>query len=181
VLRSEHLSSSNTCRAAKTHNKFQTITRDTHTHPSPYANRFVIGTACCTMPPDHPHPVATLSRHAVTCDFPTADISTAQALLFESAGCAADPAGAHKDRDEHALACPRVHALARPPGVCSLAHAPTHRNACGPRTRSLRSCPALRLLPPALPSSPPLPLHGRGDLPPDCPFLTKSQSSGVSF
>ena len=40
-----------------------------------------------------------------------------------------------------------------PPGVCSRAHAPTHRNACSRRTRSLRSCPALRLLPPALPSS----------------------------
>ena len=71
----------------------------------------------------------------------------AQALIFESAGCAAGPAGAHKDRDQHALA--------RPPGVCARTPTPTHRNSCGRRTRSLRSCPALRLLPPALPSSSP--------------------------
>jgi hypothetical protein len=45
--------------------------------------------------------------------------------------------------------------LARPPGVCARTHAHTHRNACGRRTRSLRSCPALRFLPPALPSSSP--------------------------
>jgi hypothetical protein len=31
--------------------------KDTHTHPSPHANRFVIGTA--VIPPDPPHPGAT--------------------------------------------------------------------------------------------------------------------------
>jgi hypothetical protein len=139
-------------------------------HESPYSSR--IGAAAAESPL-----VSRRSFHAVSCDFPTDDISTAQALLFESAGCAAGPAGEHKDRRAASLASVRTGSrspgglarspgglarspgglarscgtprLARPPGVCARTHAPTHRNACGRRRRSLRSCPALRFLLPA--------------------------------
>jgi hypothetical protein len=75
------LLSSNTCRAAKTQNKCKIIKRHTHTHQSPHANNFFIGTAV-------------INTHT---------------------------------------------------------QASAHRDACGRLTRSLRSCPTLRL-PPA-PSS----------------------------
>jgi hypothetical protein len=93
-------------------------------HESPYSSR--IGAA--TESPL----VSRTSFHAMSCDFPTADISTAQALLFESAGCAAGPAGAHKDRQQlarspggFARSCGTHEARAAHGRVC--AHTRTHK------------------------------------------------------
>jgi hypothetical protein len=130
------------------------------------------------MPPDHPHPVATC-RSRTTVHSPRGQVQQLKGLgLQEILPCSdlrlSDCRHLHCTGTAirvSRICCgpgrcaqgsctrsrgPRVcdqQELARPPGVCARTHAPTHWNACGRHTRTLRNCPALRLLPTALPSS----------------------------
>jgi hypothetical protein len=134
-------------------------------HESPYSSRI---SAAAESPL-----VSRTSFHAVSCDFPTADISNAQALLFESAGCAAGPAGAHKYRRAASPASVRTgsrspgglarspgrlarscgtHEARAPPG-CVRAHTRTHAPEClRPAHTQLAQLPC----PPAPPACPAL-------------------------